>query len=189
MAADAPPLILEHLTTNEGLPQGTVYTTLQDSQGFVWLGTEDGLVRYDGNELARYAYSRNARSGLSGNFVYQIVEDPGHDLWVALKDGGLARWSRATDSFTVYRHDANPDSLSSDAVRALLAGPDGRIWVGTSDTGINIVDPATHHIEHLRHRPGDSTSLADDRIFTLAWDRSGSLWVGTERGLDRWDAA
>ena len=54
-AADAPPLILEHLTTADGLPQATVMTTLQDSQGFVWLGTEDGLVRYDGHELYRYA--------------------------------------------------------------------------------------------------------------------------------------
>src|ERR1700755_1279715 len=86
MAADAPPLILEHLTTADGLPQGTVYTTLQDSQGFIWLGTEDGLVRYDGHEIVRYAYTRDARNALPGNFVYQIVEDGGHDLWVALKD-------------------------------------------------------------------------------------------------------
>src|SRR5215468_4603074 len=56
--ADAPPLILEHLTTADGLPQATVMSTLQDSQGFVWLGTEDGLVRYDGHELYRYAYTR-----------------------------------------------------------------------------------------------------------------------------------
>ena len=79
MAADAPPLILEHLTTADGLPQGTVYTTLQDSQGFIWLGTEDGLVRYDGHEIVRYAYTRDARNALPGNFVYQIVEDGGHE--------------------------------------------------------------------------------------------------------------
>src|SRR5215475_1630147 len=104
-AADAPPLILEHLTTADGLPQNTVMTVLQDSQGFVWLGTEDGLVRYDGHEIVRYAYSRNARNGLPGNFVYQIVEDENHDLWMALKGGRLARWRGATDAFTVYRHE------------------------------------------------------------------------------------
>lgn len=71
-AADAPPLILQHLTAADGLPQGSVYTTLQDSQGFVWLGTEDGLVRYDGNELVRYAYSRGNRNCLPGNFIYQV---------------------------------------------------------------------------------------------------------------------
>src|ERR1700742_1739126 len=86
MAANAPPLTLEHLTTADGLPQGTVYETLQDSQGFIWLGTEDGLVRYDGHELVRYAYSRDARNALPGNFVYELLEDSHHDLWVALKD-------------------------------------------------------------------------------------------------------
>src|SRR3569833_3181367 len=96
-AADAPPLLLEHLTTADGLPQGTVDATLQDSQGFIWLGTEDGLVRYDGHELVRYAYSRNSSTGLPGNFIYQTVEDVHHDLWIALKDAGLARWNPTTD--------------------------------------------------------------------------------------------
>ncbi len=113
-AADAPPLVLEHLTPAEGMPQGTVYDTLQDSQGFVWLATEDGLVRYDGHELYRYAHSRNAGEGLPGNFIRQIVEDEHHDLWIAIKDAGLARWNRATDSFTQYRHNPNdPASLAS----------------------------------------------------------------------------
>src|ERR1700761_2340988 len=125
-ATDAPPLILEHLTTADGLPQGTVYETLQDSQGFIWLGTEDGLVRYDGPELVRYAYSRDARNSLPGNFVYELLEDSHHDLWVGLKDAGLARWNRASDDFTVWRHEAgNPRSLSSDAIRTLAATPRG----------------------------------------------------------------
>jgi diguanylate cyclase (GGDEF)-like protein len=190
MAADAPPLILDHLTTADGLPQGTVYTTLQDSQGFIWLATEDGLVRYDGHELVRYAYTRDARNALPGNFVYQIIEDGSHDLWVALKDAGLARWNRATDTFTTWRHEnRNPGSLSSDAVRTLIATPQGQIWIGTSDAGINVLDPKSNHIEHLRHDGQNPTSLVDDRILTLALDRFGSLWVGTESGLDRWDGA
>ena len=185
MAADAPPLILEHLTTTDGLPQGTVYTTLQDSQGFIWLGTEDGLVRYDGHELVRYAYSRDDHNSLPGNFVYEVVEDGSHNLWIALKDAGLARWNRTTDSFTVWRHEAgNAQSLSSDAARTLAANPQGQIWIGTSDAGINVLDPKTHRIDHLRHDDGKPGSLVDDRILTLTLDRSGRMWVGTEKGLD-----
>src|SRR5712675_892726 len=124
---DAPPLVLEHLTTDEGLPQGTVITTLQDSQGFVWLGTQDGLVRYDGFELIRYAHSPSARGGLPGNHIFQIIEDTHHDLWIAVKDAGVARWNRATDTFTVYRHDpANAKSLASDAARTVLVDARGR---------------------------------------------------------------
>src|SRR5256885_15737840 len=100
-AADAP-LVLDHLTTSDGLPQGTVFATLQDAQGFVWLATEDGLVRYDGHELFRYAYSRSARGGLPGNYIQAMVEDRHHDLWIALKDGGVGRRERATGNLLVY---------------------------------------------------------------------------------------
>jgi signal transduction histidine kinase/ligand-binding sensor domain-containing protein/DNA-binding response OmpR family regulator len=186
-AADAPPLVLEHLTPSEGMPQGTVYDTLQDSQGFVWLATEDGLVRYDGHELYRYAYSRSAAAGLPGNFIRQIVEDGHHDLWLAIKDAGLARWNRATDSFSHYRHNPkDPASLASDVTRTVLVDPRGRIWIGTNDAGIDVLDPASGRIEHLRHDPGNPDSLSDDQIFTLTLDRSGSVWVGTAGGLDRW---
>ncbi|HEY4868696.1 MAG TPA: two-component regulator propeller domain-containing protein, partial [Candidatus Dormibacteraeota bacterium] len=185
-AADAP-LILEHLTTADGLPQGTVFATLQDSQGFVWLATEDGLVRYDGHELFRYAYSRSARGGLPGNYIQAIVEDAQHDLWIAIKDGGLARWRRATDSFTVYRHDPNdPRSLASDAVHTVRVDAGNRVWVGTSNAGLDMFEPASGRFEHRRHDPRDPSSLVDDRINTLTFDRSGTLWVGTEAGLDRW---
>ncbi len=185
-ASDAP-LILKHLTTSDGLPQGTVFATLQDSQGFVWLATEDGLVRYDGHELFRYAYSRTARGGLPGNYIEAIVEDAHHDLWIAIKDGGLARWQRATDSFVVYRHDPkNDSSLASNAVHTLLVDAGNRIWVGTFDAGVDVLDPASGRIEHLRHDAGDPSSLVDDHVNAFCLDRSGALWVGTEAGLDRW---
>src|SRR5213078_4180527 len=157
-AADAP-LVLEHLTTSDGLPQGTVFATLQDSQGFVWLATEDGLVRYDGHELFRYAYSRTAHGGLPGNYIEAIVEDRHHDLWIAIKGGGLARWQRATDNFIVYRHDPKDSgSLASNAVHTLLVDADDRVWVGTFDAGVDVLEPASGRIQHLRHDPGDPSS-------------------------------
>jgi signal transduction histidine kinase/ligand-binding sensor domain-containing protein/CheY-like chemotaxis protein/HPt (histidine-containing phosphotransfer) domain-containing protein len=186
-AADAPALVLEHLTAAEGMPQGTVNVTLQDSQGFVWLGTEDGLVRYDGHELVRYGYSRTAGGGLPGNFIRGIVEDAHHDLWIAIKDAGLARWNRATDKFTVYRHDAaDAESLASDVTRAVLVDARGRVWVGMVGAGIDVLDPESGHIDHLRHDPANPASLSDNDVFVLALDRSGTVWVGTAIGLDRW---
>src|SRR5438105_2708367 len=79
-AADAP-LVLDHLPTSDGLPQGTVFATLQDAQGFVWLATEDGLVRYDGHELFRYAYSRSARGGTA----HGRRSAPGRLRWRAIR--------------------------------------------------------------------------------------------------------
>ena len=186
-AADAPALILQHLTTADGLPQSSVYATLQDSQGFVWLATEDGLVRYDGRELLRYAYSPRSSTGLPGNFIYAEAEDAHHDLWVAIKDTGLARWNRASDTFTVFRHDArNPASLGSDSIRSLLVDASGQLWIGTLDAGVDVLDPASGRFTHLRHAAGVANSLLDDRVQRIEQDPSGTLWVSTFSGLDRY---
>jgi len=183
-AADAPPLILTHLTTADGLPEGTVRTVLQDSQGFMWFGTEDGLVRYDGQDFVRYGYSPQTNRGLPGNFIRQIVEGPHHDLWIAIT-GGLARWNRARDDFTVYRHESRePNSLASDEVTALSIDAQGRVWIGTADAGLDVLDPRSGRFEHLRHEAADPGSLASNQVTTLDRDRAGDLWVGTDAGLD-----
>ena len=187
-AADAPPLVLTQLTTADGLPQGGVHAVLQDSQGFMWFGTEDGLVRYDGQELVRYGYSREEARGLPGTYINQIVEGPRHDLWFAI-NGGLARWSRAEDRFTVYRHDPNsPSSLASDQVNTVSIDAKGRVWIGMADAGIDILDPRTGRFESLRHEAAASGSLASDHVTTLSRDRAGNLWVGTDQGLDELEA-
>jgi signal transduction histidine kinase/ligand-binding sensor domain-containing protein/DNA-binding NarL/FixJ family response regulator len=183
-AADSPPLVLTHLTTADGLPQGGVHTVLQDSQGFMWFGTEDGLVRYDGQELVRYGYSPKESRGLPGNYVNQIVEGPRHDLWLAI-NGGLARWNRADDRFTVYRHDPHDaGSLASDQINAVSIDVQGRVWVGTTDAGLDILDPGTGRFENLRHDAANPASLVSNHVTSLTRDHAGNLWVGTDQGLD-----
>src|SRR6478735_4015274 len=188
-AADARPLTLRHLTTANGLPQATVMTTLRDSRGFVWIGTEDGLMRFDGQQMVRYSRSQEGARSLPGNFIRQVVEDPNHDLWVAVKDAGLARWHRDTDRFETWSHEPQrSDSLSSNAVRALVVDRTGQVWVATTDAGVSILDPATGRFRHLRHDPESLDSLGSDEVYALLLDRSGDVWIGTAAGLDRWDA-
>jgi signal transduction histidine kinase/ligand-binding sensor domain-containing protein/CheY-like chemotaxis protein/HPt (histidine-containing phosphotransfer) domain-containing protein len=191
-AVDAQPLILEHLSTQQGLPQGTVMTTLQDSQGFIWLGTEDGVVRYDGREVRVYAARRNDPDGLPSNFVNDLAEDAHGDLWIAIKGGGVARWNRSTDKFTVYRHEpGNADSLASDQVRAILLDRQGRLWIGLGNTGIDVLDTraAQAHFRHYRHDSALAASLGDDEVYALFQDRNDTIWIGTHGGLDRWQPA
>lgn len=184
-AATAPSLYLTNLTTADGLPEGTVRSVIQDSQGFMWFGTEDGLVRYDGEHLVRYGYSPGTRHGLPGNFIQQIVEGPHHNLWIAVLNGGIARWNRLTNRFTVFRHEAHdPNSLASDEVRALAIDARGWIWIGTTNAGIDVLNPATGRFQHLLHESSNPGSLASNHVTTLMFDRSGDLWVGTDHGLD-----
>lgn len=181
------PLILEHLSALDGLPQGTVYTTLHDSQGFIWFGTEDGLVRYDGHEIHRYAYSPKGQGGLPGNFIFAIAEDKHGDLWLATKGAGLARWNRASDDFTVFKHsDKNPQSIASDSLRTLIVDSQGRIWIGMLDSGVDVLDPGTGVVAHLRHSSIERDSLIGDRVYSLMEYPADEVWIGTETGIDRW---
>ena len=180
------PAVFQHLTTADGLPQSTVNVTYRDSQGFVWIGTEDGLVRYDGHRLVRYGYRAGDPTALPGNYIKAIVEAPGHDLWVAVADGGLARWNRGTDRFTIYRHKGpDPHSLASNDVTALVFEESGRLWVGTGDAGVDVLEPGSEQFAHLRHDPRRTDSLIDDHVSALARGRAGVLWIGTASGLDR----
>jgi signal transduction histidine kinase/ligand-binding sensor domain-containing protein/CheY-like chemotaxis protein/HPt (histidine-containing phosphotransfer) domain-containing protein len=180
------PMMLRHLTVADGLPQANVMSTLRDSQGFIWLGTEEGLARYDGRDFTTY-FSSGATSSLPGNFIWQIVEDGGGDLWIAVKDAGVARWRRATDKFEAIRHVAgNANSPASDAVESLLVDGRGRIWMGTSDAGISILDPATGSFQHLRNDPDSPASLSSNVVTSLALDARGDVLIGTSVGVDRW---
>ena len=143
------------LTAEDGLPQATVMTTLQDSQGFVWLGTEDGLVRFDGRELYRYAARARSRARCPATTFGKSSRTREANLWVAINDAGVAKWDRRTDTFTSYRHDPNdPTSLASDRIRTVLVDARGFVWIGTFDAGVDVLDPVSGQRRAPASRPG-----------------------------------
>jgi signal transduction histidine kinase/ligand-binding sensor domain-containing protein/CheY-like chemotaxis protein len=183
-------MYFEHLTMRDGLSQSTVMGILQDSQGYLWLATESGLDRYDGNSIGVYRRERGNPHALASDYIWTVAEDKHADLWLATIGGGVARWQRRTDQFQLYRHDpARADSLASDAVRTLLIDGSGSIWVGTLDRGLDLLDPVTGTARHFRHREGDPHSLPSDAVFALYADHSGRVWIGTDGGLSRYDPA
>ena len=189
-ASAAGPMAFRHLNVDDGLAQNTVMATLQDSRGFLWFATEDGLDRYDGYSLRHYTHQRDSAAGLAGNFVWSIQEDRSGDLWLAVKDGGVARFDIKTETFSQYRHnpqDAN--SLSSDAARQLLIDRRGRVWIATSGAGLNVLDPSSGRVQRYVHERQHPDSLASDAVLALAQDRAGEIWVGTDAGLDLWRPA
>ena len=93
------PLYFEHLTAHDGLSQGTVMSLLQDSQGYLWIGTESGLDRYDGYSIKEYRRQRGDRHALANDYIWAIAEDSQHDLWLATDGGGVERWDRGKDEF------------------------------------------------------------------------------------------
>jgi signal transduction histidine kinase/ligand-binding sensor domain-containing protein/CheY-like chemotaxis protein len=186
---EARPMYFEHLTMRDGLSQSTVMSVLQDSQGYLWLGTESGLDRYDGYSIREYRRERGNAHGLANDYIWSIVEDRNTDLWLATWGGGVARWDRKSDRFERFRHDPrDPASLSSDLVRMVLIDPSGSLWAAT-DEGLDVLDPRTHRARHFRHREGDARTLSSDHVFALYQDARGRLWVGTDAGLNRYEPA
>lgn len=181
------PMYFDHLTMREGLSQSTVNCVFQDSRGFIWLGTESGLDRYDGYSVHAYNRQRGNPHALASDYIWRIAEDRSGHLWLATDDGGVARWSPRTDGFEAFRHDPRrPDSLASDSTRTLLIDRQGRIWVGTQSSGLDILDPRSGRARHFRHRDGDPRSLPSDAVYVIFTDHAGRIWIGTDGGLSRY---
>ena len=187
LEAQSPRLPFKRLSIEDGLSQGTVNCILQDSTGFLWLGTQDGLNRYDGYGFEVYKKDPTDPASLPASWIEALVESDSGDLWIGTQ-GGLARWRRAIGAFERFRHDSeDPASLPADSVRALHVDRDGSLWIGTFQSGLARLDPVTGSVERFRHDPEDPASLSDDRVRALYQDRAGHLWVGTLGGLDRLD--
>ncbi|MBN1451173.1 MAG: response regulator [Anaerolineales bacterium] len=164
---------------------------LQDSDGFLWIGTQNGLVRYDGYEQKIF---RTGPGSVSSDFVVALVEGDDGVIWIGTYGGGLDKYDKATNTFTSYRHDPdNPNSLSSDTVpigpQAVYVDSAGTVWVGTQGSGLNRLDESTDTFVRYKHDPDNPTSLSDNVVFSIFEDVDGMIWVGTETGglnkLDR----
>jgi signal transduction histidine kinase/ligand-binding sensor domain-containing protein/CheY-like chemotaxis protein len=176
------------LSLNEGLSQSTVFAILQDRDGFMWFGTEEGLNRYDGYHFTVYRHDLSDRSSLSNNTIIALAQDSGDALWVGTAGGGLDNFNRLTGQSVHWRNNPQrPDSLANDNIRSLLVDRSGALWIGTLGGGLDRLVPGTHSFFHFRHDGTNPYSLSDDRVYAVYEDRSGNLWVGTRGGLDRLD--
>ncbi len=177
-----------HLTTAEGLAHDSVYATLQDRQGFLWFGTEDGLNRFDGYSLETFQHDPLDPGSLSESDISVLHQDRQGAIWIGTWGGGLERYDPATGRFSHFRHDPqDPASLNGDHVHALYQDRDGFLWVGTYRDGLGRLDPATGRFRRYRYRAGDEASLSHDLVLALAGDAAGGLWIGTEDGLNHLD--
>lgn len=192
----APPLIFERFSLEDGLSQNSVLAMLQDRQGYLWFGTQDGLNRFDGYTFTAFKHDPDNTNSLSLNSILTLYEDDDGALWIGTWGGGLNRFDPHSNVWTRFRRDAaDPASLCGDVVTALLADRDGALWIGTNDGGLCVLDRTTMSFTAYRHAADAAGSIASNAVATLAQDRDGALWIGTGgfgapgAGLDRFDPA
>ncbi|HEX9903318.1 MAG TPA: two-component regulator propeller domain-containing protein [Acidobacteriota bacterium] len=179
---------VRRLSVQEGLSQSAVNCILQDNKGFLWIGTQDGLNRFDGNSFTIYTYDPDDPGSLSDGNILALHEDRGGNIWIGTLAGGLSRLDKNTKKITGYRHGrGNPQSLANDRVTAIVEDRLGNLWIGTYGGGLDRFEPGSNVFTHYRNDLRNPKSLANDRVNCLLLDRSGLLWVGTFDGLDRFD--
>lgn len=176
--------------SEQGLSHDTVFAVVQDRQGHVWLGTEQGLNRFDGYSARVFTHDVLVPASLAEDDVSCLLVDRQGRLWVATWGGGLDRFEPATETFAHIQADpSRPDALHDNRVQTLLEDRLGRIWAGTFSGGLSRLDPASGTIVTFRHDPRDPATLPDDHVWALAEAEDGAIWVGTDRGLARLDPA
>lgn len=176
-------LEFEHFKTNQGLSQSNVLCILQDSKGFMWFGTREGLNKYDGYKFTVYKNDPNNKNSISGNFISSIIESRDGNLWIATRGGGLCKFNTTTDVFTSYKHDdKNTGSITSNSVNAVFEDNTGSIWAGTEDAGLNILNVQTGKFEHYRFSKNNPNSLSDDFVRIIIQDHEKNIWLGTANG-------
>ncbi len=157
----------------DGLPQGYVNAIIQSRKGYLWLGTQNGIVRFDG---VRFSPTKNGDALLlKSSVVVALLEDRSGNLWVATDGTGLFRVKDGN-----VTHYGQKEGFPFPSVWALCEDNGGNIWIGTDRGGL------------IRFQKGKFTAytkkdgLLSDSIFAIYLDRDGSLWIGTDNGLNHY---
>ncbi|NVJ61869.1 MAG: diguanylate cyclase [Gammaproteobacteria bacterium] len=184
-AAAEPSIRFEHLSVEDGLPQSSAKAVLQDRQGFLWVGTQDGLARYDGYSYRVFKRTEGNSASLSANYIRTLYQDRAGYIWVGT-DSGLNRFDPKTEQFKRYLADANnPNSISGNNIWAIAEDQKGHIWIGTFAKGLNRFEPETESFLHFSANENNPSALLGNSVRAITADSRGNLWIGTDEGLNR----
>lgn len=177
-------LAFTHLTVEDGLSHGSVLSVTQDANGFIWVGTMDGLNRFDGKRVKVYRSFYNDNPLAASIKITRLVADQNFNVWVGTNNG-LYLYNSKLDSFRVfYNNTNNAGSISNNNIRALYKDKAGNIWVGT-ENGLNLVkknNGSGISFEHIKLNTGKAKAISNN-IQSIYQDDEQNIWVGTDRGV------
>lgn len=191
----------EYLTVTDGLPENSIFCMIQDHLGFMWLGTQNGLVRYDGTTMTTFRYDASKPFSMKIRQISALHEDRNGDIWIGGRgEEGLCRFDRATGNFIPYAQ-SGPEKISTDdRIHQIYQDKVGEIWtVSWRNTTRTFVldrfDPRTRTWTYFRNNPKNSHSLASTTIYrgtmlgvvesSFAEDEDGKLWVVTNGSAEK----
>lgn len=175
-------LIFHSLADENGQVQSTALSIIQDKKGFMWLGTQDGLCRYDGYNFKIYKNKPGDPNSLSNNYIWTILEDEDGILWIGTFGGGLNRFDPATETFTTYRSDPNDEnSISSDRIFKIIEY-NGFLWMGTND-GVCRFDKSTRTGKSYMQSRKNGDRATGNYTGSIVATSAGQILASTDSGF------
>ncbi|EOR94681.1 sensory box histidine kinase/response regulator [Arcticibacter svalbardensis MN12-7] len=171
-------LKFDRLQTIKALENKSINAIVQDKQGFLWMGTQAGLLRYDGYEVKEFKSNLKNLNSLSNDYINGLTLDKKGNLWIATLGGGLNKYNTITEKFTHYVNDPNDTtSISENSIQSVFIDSKGLLWVGNYGYGLNLFNPKTEKFIRIKNK-------TSRRINTIIEDKEGVIWFDSE-GLNR----
>lgn len=173
----------KRITVEDGLSQTSVEYLFQDSKGYMWIGTIDGLNRYNGSRFEVFRYSKDKPNSISGNYISAIAEDDEGNIWVGTSRG-LNRINTHTSEITTYLPGVNGCNLSNYNITEILIDSNGDIYIATED-GLNLYNEEDDNFIRLYNSGDKKNSLSSQFVYSIVEDNYGNYWIGTDNGLNK----
>lgn len=173
----------KRITVEDGLSQTSVEYLFQDSKGYMWIGTIDGLNRYNGSRFEVFRYSKDKPNSISGNYISAIAEDDEGNIWVGTSRG-LNRINTHTSEITTYLPGVNGCNLSNYNITEILIDSKGDIYIATED-GLNLYNEEDDNFIRLYNSGDKKNSLSSQFVYSIVEDNYGNYWIGTDNGLNK----
>ena len=173
--------IFSHYSVNNGLSQSVIKCIFQDSKGYIWFGTQQGLNKFNGYSFDNYLNNPADSNSISDNWIYSITEDNEGNIWIGTRNG-LNKYVQKTGHFKQYLHDtSNSNSISSNYIYGLSLDAQGNILANTA-SALNIINPKTLAIDKYVNANEVSNEISDEGRPILQ-TRDGNIWITTAEGL------